>query len=139
MRIIHSDLCGSIESATLSGERYVLTFVADYSLFCELRLIKEKIDIALDLKCVRGKLQKVARNASAENQPWPPYTPQMNEVAERMNRTLFAKACAMLYDSKLPKNCWDMQPKKSKLTPVAEFLVIKLVFVPTELQLEQEE
>ncbi|GBM24433.1 hypothetical protein AVEN_122912-1, partial [Araneus ventricosus] len=45
----------------------------------------------------------------------------------------------MLYDSKLPKNCWGMQSKKSKSTPVTEFLVIKLVFMPTELQLEQEE
>ncbi|GBO06945.1 Retrovirus-related Pol polyprotein from transposon TNT 1-94 [Araneus ventricosus] len=34
------------------------------------------------------------------------YTPQLNRVAERMNRTLFDKVRAMLYDSKLPKSCW---------------------------------
>ncbi|GBM33165.1 hypothetical protein AVEN_83675-1 [Araneus ventricosus] len=52
---------------------------------------------------VSGELQKVARNAGVEIDPCPPYTPQLNGVAERMNRTLFDKARAMLYDSKLPK------------------------------------
>ncbi|GBL82879.1 Retrovirus-related Pol polyprotein from transposon TNT 1-94 [Araneus ventricosus] len=52
------------------------------------------------------ELQKVARNAGVEIDPCPPYTPQLNAVAERMNRTLFDKARAMLYDSKLPKSCW---------------------------------
>ncbi|GBM53482.1 Copia protein [Araneus ventricosus] len=48
MRMIHSDLCGPVEPATLSGERYVLTFVDDYSRFCEVRLIKKKSDIAVE-------------------------------------------------------------------------------------------
>ncbi|GBN06835.1 Retrovirus-related Pol polyprotein from transposon TNT 1-94 [Araneus ventricosus] len=125
MRMIHSDLCGPVESATLSGERYVLTFVDDYSRFCEVRLIKKKSDIAVEfnkflkvtdtvkiIRCdnakeyVSGELQKVARNAGVEIDPCPPYTPQLNGVAERMNRTLFDKVRAMLYDSKLPKSCW---------------------------------
>ncbi|GBL75923.1 Retrovirus-related Pol polyprotein from transposon TNT 1-94, partial [Araneus ventricosus] len=125
MRMIHSDLCGPVEPATLSGERYVLTFVDDYSRFCEVRLIKKKSDIAVEFKkflkvndtvkrirCdnakeyVSGELQKVASNAGVEIDPCPPYTPQLNGVAERMNRTLFNKARAMLYDSKLPKSCW---------------------------------
>ncbi|GBN60129.1 Copia protein, partial [Araneus ventricosus] len=48
MRMIHSDLCGPVEPATLSGERYVLTFVDDYSRFCEVYLIKKKSDIAVE-------------------------------------------------------------------------------------------
>ncbi|GBM22349.1 Copia protein [Araneus ventricosus] len=125
MRMIHSDLCGPVEPATLSGERYVLTFVDDYSRFCEVRLVKKKSDIAVEFKkflkindsvkrirCdnakeyVSGELQKVARNAGVEIDPCPPYTPQLNGVAERMNRTLFGKVRAILYDSKLPKSCW---------------------------------
>ncbi|GBL95410.1 Retrovirus-related Pol polyprotein from transposon TNT 1-94 [Araneus ventricosus] len=125
MRMIHSDLCGPVEPAALSGERYVLTFVDDYSRFCEVRLIKKKSDIAVEFKkflkvndtvkrirCdnakeyVSGELQNVARNAGVEIDPCPPYTPQLNGVAERMNRTLFDKVRAMLYDSKLPKSCW---------------------------------
>ncbi|GBM63589.1 hypothetical protein AVEN_65870-1 [Araneus ventricosus] len=50
MRMIHSDLCGPVEPATLSGECYVLTFVDDYSLFCEVRLIEKKSDIAVEFK-----------------------------------------------------------------------------------------
>ncbi|GBL95728.1 Copia protein, partial [Araneus ventricosus] len=97
----------------------------DYSRFCEVRLIKKKSDIAVEfnkflkvndavkrIRCdnakeyVSGELQKVARNAGVEIDPCPPYTPQLNGVAERMNRTLFDEARAMLYDSKLPKSCW---------------------------------
>ncbi|GBO45116.1 Copia protein [Araneus ventricosus] len=125
MRMIYSDLSGPVEPATLSGESYVLTFVDDYSRFCEVRLIKRKSDINVKFKkflkvndtvkrirCdnakeyVSGKLQKVARNEGVEIDPCPPYIPQLNGVAERMNRTLFDKARAMLYDSKLPKSCW---------------------------------
>ncbi|GBN45926.1 Copia protein, partial [Araneus ventricosus] len=88
MRMIHSDLCGPVEPATLSGERYVLTFVDDYSRFCEVRLIKKKSDIAVEFKkflkvndtvkrirCdnakeyVSGELQKVASNAGVEIDP----------------------------------------------------------------------
>ncbi|GBN66128.1 Copia protein [Araneus ventricosus] len=88
--MIHSDLCGPVEPATLSGERYVLTFVDDYSRFCEVRLIKKKSDIAVEFKkflkvndtvkrirCdnakeyVSGELQKVARNAGVEIGPCP--------------------------------------------------------------------
>ncbi|GBM54665.1 Copia protein [Araneus ventricosus] len=43
MRMIHSDLCGPVEPATLSGEHYVLTFVDDYSRFCDVRFIKRKV------------------------------------------------------------------------------------------------
>ncbi|GBL86992.1 hypothetical protein AVEN_218710-1 [Araneus ventricosus] len=75
MRMIHSDLCGPVEPATLS-------------------------------EYVSGELQKVARNAGVEIDPCPPYTPQLNGAAERLNRTIFDKARAMLYDSKLPKSCW---------------------------------
>ncbi|GBM84849.1 Retrovirus-related Pol polyprotein from transposon TNT 1-94 [Araneus ventricosus] len=81
MRMMHSDLCGPVEPATLSGESYVLTFVDDYSRFCEVRLIKKRSDIAVQFKkflkvndtvkrirCdnakeyLSGELQKVARN-----------------------------------------------------------------------------
>ncbi|GBN64332.1 Retrovirus-related Pol polyprotein from transposon TNT 1-94 [Araneus ventricosus] len=123
--MIHSDLCGPVEPAALSGERYALTFVDDYSCFCKVRLIKKKSDIVVEFKkflkvndtvkrirsdnakeYVSAELQKVARNADVEIDPCAPYTPQLNGVAERMDRTLFDKARAMLYDSKLSKSCW---------------------------------
>ena len=37
----------------------------------------------------------------------PPYTPQLNGVSERMNRTLCEKAKAMLAEAKLPKFLWS--------------------------------
>ncbi|GBL99180.1 hypothetical protein AVEN_140651-1 [Araneus ventricosus] len=107
--MIHSDLYWPVQPATLSGELYVLTFIDDYSRFCEVRLIKKKSYIAVEFKkflkvndtvkrirCdnakeyVSGELQKVERNAGIEVGPCSPYTPQLNGVSERMNRTLFS-------------------------------------------------
>ncbi|GBO15067.1 Retrovirus-related Pol polyprotein from transposon TNT 1-94, partial [Araneus ventricosus] len=120
--MIHSDLCGPVEPAALSGEHYVLTFVDDYSRSCEVRFIKKKSDIAVEFnkflklknivkkffyeneeEYVAGALQKVTRNVGVKIDPCTSYTPKLNGVAERKNRTLFDKAHAMLYDSKLPK------------------------------------
>jgi hypothetical protein len=33
-------------------------------------------------------------------------TPESNGIAERLNRTLVERTCAMLIQSKLPKNLW---------------------------------
>ncbi|GBN44637.1 Copia protein [Araneus ventricosus] len=120
--MIHSDLCLPVETTTLSGEHYVLTFIDDYSRFCEVRFFKKKSDIAVEFnkflklkdivkkffceneeKYVAGALQKVTRKAGIEIDPCPSYTPKLNGVAERKNRTLFDKNHAMLNDSKLPK------------------------------------
>ena len=38
--LIHSDLCGPMQTATPSGNKYLLTFIDDYSRFTVLRLIK---------------------------------------------------------------------------------------------------
>ncbi|GBN20242.1 Retrovirus-related Pol polyprotein from transposon TNT 1-94 [Araneus ventricosus] len=124
-RIIHSDLCGPVEKTTFSGECYVLTFVDDFSRFCEVCLTKKKRDISVEIekflkvndtikrfRCHNAKeyaseeLQKVARNAGVEIYLCPPYTPQYNGVAERKNRALLVIARAMLFDSKLPKSRW---------------------------------
>ncbi|GBL89729.1 Copia protein [Araneus ventricosus] len=94
MRMIHSDLCGPVEPATLSEFKKILTNTVK----------RIRCDNAKEY--VSGELQRVARNAGVEIDPCPPYTPQLNGVAERMNRTHFDKVRAMLYGSKLPKGCW---------------------------------
>ena len=40
-------------------------------------------------------------------QPGPPYSPESDGVAERMNRTLMEKVRAILVDSGLPPGLWD--------------------------------
>ncbi|GBN23544.1 Copia protein [Araneus ventricosus] len=96
MRMIHSNLCGPVEPATLS----------EFNKFLKVIDTVKRIRCGNAKEYVSGELQKVARNADVEIDPCPLYTPQLNGVAQRMNRTLFDKARAMLYHSKLPKSCW---------------------------------
>jgi hypothetical protein len=35
-----------------------------------------------------------------------PYTPQLNGMAERMNRTIISRACCMLYNAKMHRHFW---------------------------------
>ena len=69
-----------------------------------------------DIKWVRldngGEYGSSELNAYIESkemlfQPIIPYSPESNEVAERMNRILMAKVRAILVDSKLPTYLWD--------------------------------
>lgn len=125
MHLIHTDLCGPVTPVTDCGDRYVLTLVDDYSRFCEVRLVKNKCDVGSEIKkfikandsvckirCDNAKeylskdLGKFLNKMGVTLDPCPPYTPQLNGVAERINRTLFDKTRALLYESKLPKNCW---------------------------------
>lgn len=45
MRLIHSDLCGPMPTATPSGNRYFLTLIDDYSRFTVIRLLKSKAEV----------------------------------------------------------------------------------------------
>lgn len=36
-----------------------------------------------------------------------PYNPQQNGVAERLNRTLVEKACALTINARMPNNLWE--------------------------------
>ena len=52
-------------------------------------------------------------------------TPEQNGVTEHLNHTLVEKACAMLFDSGLPKTLWAMQfcmQITSKITPLQALL-----------------
>lgn len=123
--MLHTDICGPIEPATSRGEKYFMTIIDDYSRFMEIRLLKRKSDIVDELKMffkmnptvskircdnakeyVSGELYDIARNAGVNIDPVPPYTPSLNGVAERANRSLLEKARAMIFEANLPKMFW---------------------------------
>jgi hypothetical protein len=64
------------------------------------------------LRCDNGgqykssKMSKICHDRGIVQQFTPPYTPQLNGVAERMNRTLVECARCMLEHAKLPKPYW---------------------------------
>ncbi|GBL94431.1 Retrovirus-related Pol polyprotein from transposon TNT 1-94 [Araneus ventricosus] len=125
MVMIHTDICGPIVPKTFAGEQYFMTLIDDYSRFTEVRLLKRKSDAASELKnfcqlnpsvkkirCDNGKeyvdgdFLKFANEAGIKIDPSPPYTPCLNGVAERANRSLLEKGRAMIFESNLPKNFW---------------------------------
>ena len=66
------------------------------------------------LKCVRsdnggeyrGPFERYCRNYGIRLEKPPPKTPQLNGLAERMNRTLTERVRAMLSHAKLPNCFW---------------------------------
>ena len=50
--LVHADVCGPLEPATPSGNRYVLTLIDDFSRFCILFHLKLKSDVA---SCTLGR------------------------------------------------------------------------------------
>jgi len=50
MRLVHSDLCGPMQTTTLSSNRYFLTLIDDYSRFSVVRLLKSKSEASCAIK-----------------------------------------------------------------------------------------
>lgn len=43
--LIHSDLCGTMHVLTTNGNKYIITFIDDYSRICWVYLLKEKSQV----------------------------------------------------------------------------------------------
>lgn len=130
LEVVHSDVCGPFREPSLSGARYVVTFIDDYSRYTTVYFLKTK-DEVLDrfvayktmaerqtghqlktLRSDRGGEYMGKTFASYLEQhgiihdPTPPYSPQSNGIAERMNRTLVEMARCMIHGKNLPQNFW---------------------------------
>ena len=46
LEVIHSDVCGPMQSTTFSGKRYFVTFTDEYSHFTTVFLLKNKSEVA---------------------------------------------------------------------------------------------
>lgn len=128
--LIHSDVCGPMNTQTPSGKRYILTLIDDCSRFTAIYLLKNKSEafgkfkhFVEMVKTFFGKKPKFLRTdrggeytgnefenyLAAEGiqiHRTAPYTPQQNSVAERKNRSLIEMARCMLIDVGLPFTFW---------------------------------
>uniref|UniRef100_A0A2A4JA71 Integrase catalytic domain-containing protein n=1 Tax=Heliothis virescens TaxID=7102 RepID=A0A2A4JA71_HELVI len=119
-----------METQSLGGMRYFITFVDDYSRLVSVYFLKDKLNILNAFKDFHKKAEnecnkkiKIIRTDNGleycnkdfeyylsqygiKHQTSTPYTPQQNGLAERMNRTLVERAKCMLLDAKLPKPFW---------------------------------
>ncbi|KAI5333494.1 hypothetical protein L3X38_023625 [Prunus dulcis] len=76
LELIHTDVCGPMQTVTEAGNRYFLTFIDD----CTHMGMERQLTVA--------------------------YSPQQNGVAERKNRTIMEMAKCMMIEKKMPLEFW---------------------------------
>lgn len=126
--LVHSDLCGPMP-LSLGGARYWVTFIDDHSRKIWVWTLKTKDQVTetfknflnlverqtgIKLKCIRtdnggeyiGSFDEICKRNGIRHQLTPPKTPQLNGLAERMNRTLAERVRSMLSHAKLTKDFW---------------------------------
>jgi transposase InsO family protein len=124
------DLVGPINPSSISGYKYFLTIVDQYSSFKFVQFLKAKSDTFKEFKLFVAMVEnlqsrKIKEVVSDNGGEFigndfksfcqelgmvqifsPPETPEHNGFAERANRTILDKACSLLLTSNLPKSYW---------------------------------
>ena len=130
LELVHSDVCGKMESRSLSGCEYMVTFIDDYTRYTWTYPIRRKSDVfgkfiewkAMVEKSTGQKLKKLRTDNGGEyvsnefegylkeegvrHELTVPKNPEQNGAAERANRTIMEMVRCMLADSGLPKKFW---------------------------------
>ena len=123
-------MCGPLSVKSISGFKYFVTFIDDFSRKIFLYPIKEKSDVynefikfknlvenqhSRKIKILRtdngteycnNKFKSFLTNCGIIHQTSTPYTPQQNGISERYNRTIIERVRCMLLDADLNKTFW---------------------------------
>ncbi|GAB1862403.1 hypothetical protein CAJAP_03482 [Camponotus japonicus] len=130
LHLIHTDVCGPMQTVTPGKKRYILTLIDDYSKYTVVYLMEHKSEVTEkiqeyinNMKTKFKKVPKIIRsdqgreyvNASLKNflrkegiemQYTVGYAPEQNGTAERKNRYFMEMARCMLIDANLPNKYW---------------------------------
>ena len=130
LEIVHSDVCGPMQTKSHGGNRYFVTFIDDKSRFTAVYFMQRKDQVFEKFKeyeamvtNVTGKNIKILRSDNGgeytskvfvdylrkkgiQRQLTIPRTPQQNGVAERMNRTIQEAARSMMHNAGLEYGFW---------------------------------
>lgn len=130
LELIHSDVGGPIAMKSMSGCKYYVTFIDDFTrkvfVYClhnkgqvfqcfmnfktlaenqtDAKIKKFRSDNGTEFD--NGKFKSFFEKCGIEYQRSAPYSPQQNGLAERMNRTLLDRVRCMLIDSGLSRAFW---------------------------------
>ena len=139
LELIHSDLIGPIYPPTISGLKYILTFIDNHTRYNTVYLIQSKdqtVSKFLEYKATIekrtgrkiGKLKtdrggeyssnefiQLLKNEGILTERGPAHRPQANSVAERFNRTLLGRLRTQLIQSGLPLALWGELAKYSSI------------------------
>jgi len=130
LEIIHSDVCGPMQTTTPGGKRYVLTMIDDYSSYTQIFLLAHKSEVFKYVKkyieAVKTKFNKKPKILRSDRgkeyvnkqmidylkeegikiELTASFSPQQNGKAERKNRYLIDMARCMIIDCNLAKKYW---------------------------------
>eukprot|EP00253_Pinus_taeda_P018707 PITA_18707 len=130
LEIVHSDVCGPMQSPSIAGSQYFLTFIDDFTRKIWVYFLNNKSEVfekfrnfkalvenqsGLHIKVLRTdrggeyiskEFLRFCRENGIHMQFTARYTPQQNGVAERKNRTIMDMARSMLKANHLPNDYW---------------------------------
>jgi hypothetical protein len=128
--LIHSDVCGPMSVESVSGFKYFVLFIDDYSRKTWIYFLKAKDEVFDKFQEFRalvenqtGRKIRVLRSDNGgeytskefmdycaatgiKKELTVPYNPQQNGVAKRKNRTIVGATRAMIHDQGLPLFLW---------------------------------
>ncbi|KAK8931081.1 hypothetical protein KSP39_PZI016518 [Platanthera zijinensis] len=130
LELVHTDICGPMKVPTRGGAQYFVTFIDDWSRKVWVYPLKTKEQVLetfrrfhVEMECQSGKkllcihsdnggeyvgpFDEYCKDHGIRHEKTPSKTPQLNGVAERMNRTLMERVRCMLSESKLPEIFWS--------------------------------
>ena len=131
LQIVHSDLCGPLQIPSITGNRYFITFIDDFTRFTIIYFMKSKAGAfnafktykALAENQCQSQIKTIRTDNGGEycSTEWKTfcktqgirhefttsYNPQQNGVAERKNRTLLDASRSMLQVAGLQNKFWQ--------------------------------
>ncbi|KAK8921120.1 hypothetical protein KSP39_PZI020446 [Platanthera zijinensis] len=129
--LLHSDVWGPYKHTSISGFRYFITFIDDYSRLTWLYLLRDRSEIPRIFRAfiveTRTQFQTTIKTVRTDNareyvghdfttlcsefgilhQTSCAYTPQQNGVAEHKNRHLLDVARSLMLQMHVPKHYWN--------------------------------
>ncbi|CAL9003906.1 unnamed protein product [Prunus brigantina] len=130
LELVHTDICGPMQIASMSENRYFLLFIDDYTRMAWVYFLRNKSNAfecfkkfkamtelqsghkVKSLRSDRGgefmsnEFLAHCSEARIQRQLTVAYSPQQNGVAERKNRTVIEMAKSMLHEKSLPYEFW---------------------------------
>jgi len=130
LQLVHSDVCGPMQTQSIGGAKYFVTFIDDYTRCCAIYFMKHKSEVLDKFKefevttsndagraigmlrtdnggeYLSSAFQFYLKEKGIRHELTVPHSPQQNGVSERMNRTLVESARSMIAHAGLSNIFW---------------------------------